>query len=199
MSTRKPGGRPRRRNFKAEYASRVERALAKGKTLSQARGHARAGERQKPMTAPLIRADVAEEQAIKLMTKGATLKAAASEMKVPPERLRRYLKENTDAQWTGRRWEIVDSRPRQMPMYSKGRFTSPWLAPAEASRAGTFVHDVRRYLPNGDETILDRYRGEGVRDIYGQLHPFETDGDTLYELDNADELSFPEFYKIVAK
>ena len=193
------GDRPRRRrNFKVEYARRVERALAKGKTLSQARGHARAGERQKSPTVSLIKPTVPEEQAIKLMTKGATLKAAASEVKVPPERLRRYLKENTSARWTGRRWEIVDSRARQMPMYSKGASVHPWLSPQEASRAGTFDHDVRRYLQTGDEAILKPYRGAGVRDVYGHLHPFETDGDVLYELDNAGELSFPEFYKIVA-
>ncbi len=36
-----------------------------------------------------------------------------------------------------------------------------------------------------------------VRDIAGKLHPFETDENTLYELDIKGELSFPEFYRII--
>ena len=204
MSKTKPPRPPRKtrprkaRDFRAEYDRRKRTGLAAGKTLPQARGHARAGERPKPATPALINPKVPEEQGVRLISLGATLRAAAKEVKVPEERLRRYLKENTSARWTGRMWEIADARARQMPMYSQGAFVSPWLPPSEASRAGEFMHVIRPFLRTGDETMLDPFRGEGVRDIHGKFHPFETGEDMLYELDNAGELSFPEYYKIVA-
>ena len=116
----------RRRNFKVEYARRVERALAKGKTLSQARGHARAGERQKSLTVALIKPTVPEEQAIKLMTKGGHPEGggvggegASGAATAIPEG------EHVPPAGRGRRWEIVDSRARQMPMVFQGSFRSP--------------------------------------------------------------------------
>lgn len=186
------------RDFRAEYAHRKRKGLAAGKTLPQARGHARAGERPKPATPGMINPRAPEEQGVRLISRGATLRAAAKEVKVPEDRLRRYLKENTAARWTGRKWDVADARARQMPMYSEGVFTTAWLSPAEASRAGEFMHAVRPFLKSGDQTLLDRFRGESVRDVYGKFHPFETGEDMLYELDNAGELSFPEYYKIVA-
>ena len=51
-----------------------------------------------------------EELALKLMKRGDSLKNAAKAHKISQERLRRYLRENTQASRIGRRWQIVDSR-----------------------------------------------------------------------------------------
>ena len=71
-------GRPRaRRNYRAEYARRMEKGLAAGKSLSQARGHARAGERPKPARRTLVDPTRPEERGVKLIGRGAKLGAAA--------------------------------------------------------------------------------------------------------------------------
>lgn len=193
---RKASGR--KRDFHLEYQRRLAKGLATGLSRPQARGHARAGERPKAPSGLKVDPRRPEELALKLMKKGVTLKAASSAEGLTQERLRRYLKENTDARRVGRTWQIVDNRPRQFPFYSKAQLVSPTLAPLEASKAGTFMHAVHDFLPDGDSGLLKPFRGDGVRDVAGKLHPFETDENTLYELDVKGELSFPEFYRIIS-
>ena len=55
---------------------------------------------------------------------------------------------------------------------------------------------VGKFLPDGDASILAEFRGDGVTDMQGRFHPFETDPNTLYVLDATGELSIPETYKI---
>ena len=193
----------KKRNYAAEYARRIARGLAKGLSRSQARGHPRAGEafvgiKSTASTKPAatINPNRPEERALRLMKKGASLKDAAAGEKISQERLRRYLKQHTHATRVGRRWQIIDNRARQFPFYSEGRLVSPWLTPEEASQAGRFMQAVKSFLSSGEAEILKDFRGHGVRDISGTFHPFETDPNTLYELDFAGELSFPEIYKI---
>ena len=162
------------------------------------RRQARAGERPKPSGPVKVDPKRPEERALKLMKNGSSLRGAAAAEGVTPERLRRYVKENTDAKRVGRKWQILDKRPRQFPFFSKGRVVSPVLSPSETSKAATYMHAVHDFLPSGDAASLDPFRGDGVRDTAGKLYPFETDENTLYELDNAGELSFPEFYRIIA-
>ncbi len=200
------------RDYKAEYQRRIARAMAKGFTKTQARGHPKAGEAfiskppapkpkpPKPTKEPfaLIDPKRPEELAIKAMKKGASLKNAAASEGISQERLRRYLKENTQASYKGKRWQIIDDRARQFPFYSDERLVTAWLKPDELSDAGKFMHAVKTFLAFGNEKVLKTFEGQGVRDIYRKFYPFETDPNVLYELDNAGELSFPEIYKIAA-
>ena len=188
---------PKKRNHRAEYARRIAAAEAKGLSRSAGRGHARAGERPRPVGVRLIDAKRPEERAIKFMKRGETLAHAAALEGVTVQHLRRYLKEETAACWSAGEWHITDDRPRQVPFYSQGKLVTPWLAPAEASRAAMFDQAVRIFLPTGDEEHLASFVGESVTDIKGVRWRFETDPNTLYELDNAGELDFPEIYKIV--
>jgi hypothetical protein len=193
---RRPIGK---RDYGAEYARRVALAESRGLSRSVGRGHARAGERIRPPGVRLINPYLPEERAIKRMAHGESLRAAAKAVGVTEERLRRHLKENTDAKPVGRRWEISDQRPRQYPFYSAGRLVSPWLSLEEASKAAHYMQAVQRYLPRGDPALLEPFVDDGVVDIYGHRHPFETDEDTILQLDQAGELNFPEIYKIIAE
>src|SRR5262249_31227250 len=124
--------------------------------------------------------------------------AAAAEG-ISQERLRKYLRENTDASYKGRRWQIVDERVRRFPFYSDGRLVNTaWLTPDQASKAGVYMSAVSNFLAFGNDKVLKPFEGQGVLSIHGNFYPFETDPNVLYELDNAGELSFPEIYKIAA-
>lgn len=186
------------RDFKSEYAKRIDRGLAAGKSRSQARGHARAGERPRPPGPRLARGKGPFELAVRKIARGSTLRSAAREFGLREEMLRRYLKENVEAKREGRRWVITDTRPRQFPIFSDGAIAQPWLAPAEATRASEYMQAVSRFLYTGRRKVLRPFEGLGVTDIKGKSYPFETDPDALYELDAAGELSFPELYKIVS-
>ena len=64
------------RDFKQEYLRRIERGLASGKSRSQARGHARAGDL--PHASPLpFEKENWLEKALKMMKQGATQRQAA--------------------------------------------------------------------------------------------------------------------------
>jgi hypothetical protein len=195
-----PKGRAKpHRDYRAEYTRRVALAEARGESRSKGRGHARAGERPKPSQPRLISPVQGEERAVKLIKHGSTVRAAAKAVGVSEERVRRYLKENTNAKREGRQWIIRDERARQFPLYSEGRLISPRLAPTETSKAARFMHAVKAFLPSGNEEILAPFVGDGVNDLKGRRLAFETDPNRLYELDAADEPNFPELYKIVSE
>jgi hypothetical protein len=202
--TRKRGSRrrgskaARRRNYHLEYLGRVQRGLAKGLSLSQARGHARAGERPRPANPIVVNPKTKEEVAIRMMKAGAPLRTAAKGAGLSEQHLRRYVKENAGAVRVSNRWVINDQRARRFPVYSEAQLKTLTLAPDEASRAGLFMHAARQFLPSGDVSVLAPYIGRGVTDISGRFHPFEVDPNRLYELDAAGELNFPEFYRIIS-
>ena len=187
----------RKRNFKNEYARRIAQGVAKGLSRSSARGHPRAGERKRTGLRQPIDPFSREELALKLMKRGSTLRDAAAQYRMSQERLRAYVKDTTSATRVGGRWNIVDLRSRQFPFYSRERLVTPWMTPDQASEAGRFMEAVKRFLPSGDERILSPFVGKGVRDVGGRFHPFETDPNTLYELDHRDELVIPEQYRIL--
>lgn len=185
----------RKRNYKQEYRRRKARGKRLGRSRAAARGHARAGERTRP-------AGIAtnprgpEESGLKMIKHGSSLKAAASANRISQERLRRYLRENTEATRIGKVWRITDLRRFHLPIYSRGQIVEVWLSDAEAAKAGEYLSAVGRFLPTGDAMLLKPFVGDGVRDVSGAFHPFETGPNNLYRLDSTGELSVPEIYKI---
>ena len=185
----------RKRDYKREYRRRLGRGQRLGLSRAASRGHARAGERPKP-------AGIAtnprgpEESALKLMKRKVSLTDAARQNGISQERLRRYLRENTTATRQGRAWKIVDLRRFHLPIYSRGRIVEVWLSADEATKAGEYLSAVGRFLPSGDASLLKPFVGDGVRDVAGAFHPFETGPNALYRLDSTGELSVPEIYKI---
>jgi hypothetical protein len=186
----------RRRDYPQEYARRIARGKQKGLSRSAARGHPRAGERAKPATQRSIDPGGREELALKLMRRGRPLRDAAAHYHVSQERLRAYVKEQTEARRDGRKWTIIDRRTRQFPFYSDGRVVTPTMSLDETAKAGRYMQGVKRFLRTGDTDFLAPFAGEGARDVQGKLHPFELDENTLYELDHRDEAVIPELYRI---
>jgi hypothetical protein len=88
------------------------RGLAEGKSLSQARGHARAADLSGSTTPQPFKRSEPLEDALKLMKKGVSQKEAAKQAGVSAETLRRFQKANTTSRRDGRRWVILDSSRR---------------------------------------------------------------------------------------
>lgn len=78
---------PTGRDYRGEYQRRKLRALARGLSLSQARGHPRAGERYASKSAQLLVVDDRFEKALREMRRGSSLAAAARELRVSREKL----------------------------------------------------------------------------------------------------------------
>jgi hypothetical protein len=185
----------KKRNYKHEYRRRKARGKHLGRSRAAARGHARAGERARPVGVS-TNPKGPEESGLKMMKRGTSLKAAARANRISEERLRRYLRENTEATRSGKVWRIIDLRRFHLPIYSRGHIVPVWLSETEATKAGEYLAAVGRFLPRGNASILKPFVGDGVRDIAGVFHPFETRENKLYQLDTAGELSVPEIYKI---
>jgi hypothetical protein len=187
----------RQRDYRKEYARRVAVAAQKGLSRSAARGHPRAGERQKAPSAKTIDPHSREEQALRMMRRGSSLRDASNRYRMSQERLRAYIKETTGATREKGRWKIVDHRSRQFPFYSNGAVVTPWMSMEQTSEAARYMQAVKQFLRSPDDSDLRaRFTGKGASDVNGKLYPFELDENTLYELDHRDEAVIPEQYRI---
>ena len=195
-SHRKSDMTTRKRDYRKEYARRVTLATQKGLSRSAARGHPRAGERRKPLSAKTVDPHSREEQALRMMRRGSSLRDASNHYRMSQERLRAYIKEATGATRENGRWKIVDHRSRQFPFYSDSEVAKPWMSLDQASDAGRYMQAVKQFLRTGDTKILEPFAGKGVRDVNGKFYPFELNENTLYELDHRDEAVIPEQYRI---
>lgn len=189
----------RSRNYNAEYARRKARGLAKGHSLSQVRGHPKAGEafvsgKSLPKTTP-SKISVA----IKLMNSGRSMTASAKEAGISSSRFTWFLNAMKLGQKSGKRWIIGDRRPRRVPMIVNAQ-TKAIIVPgfSESSLVGHYHNDVRRFLQTQEIAFLERYRTQTVNDIYGKSHAFETNPNTLIRYALKDEPDFPEIYQIIS-
>lgn len=188
----------KKRDYKAEYARRKARGLARGLTLSQARGH------PKPSEAPVKAAarkplnDEKVAQALQSMYGGTSLTAAAKAARVSPDRLKRALVARKLGIKEGPRWVVTDARPRRVQIIVDAR-SKAIIVPsfAEASRIGVYRNRVRQFLKEQDLTYLEEFEGETVTDIKGKSWPLETDPNTLIRFALKDEPAFHEIYQIV--
>ncbi len=178
------------RDYSAEYARRIARVLRLGLSRSQARGHPRIGEPYvSGMEVPAW--DRRLETGVRLMRRrGYSAEEAVAEIsepgrKVSAERLRRYLAETGAGEKRGGRWFVKeeDRRPRIVPTFSKGKQIEVSVASyAEARKAGQFMSAVGWALNTNDPSYLEPFIGEGLTDVKGIFHPFETRMNTLYRL-----------------
>lgn len=189
----------RGRDYQAEYDRRVARGIAGGLSRSQARGHPGIGQVHISPRATVPAYDSVLEEGIREIREGSTLERTSRRIHVAPDRLRRYLGASGVGVRDGGRWRVgVDRRPRRLPMYSGGRAVGV-IVPGydEAALVGRYMAATGQFQVSNDPLVLAPYRGQGVRDIRGQFHPFETDPNTLYRLMAAGPEPFELVYRIV--
>jgi hypothetical protein len=182
------------RDFKKEYLRRIERGLASGKSRSQARGHARAGDLPHASPVPFEKENRLEK-ALKLMKQGTTQKGAAKAAGVSAETLRRFQKQNTTSRREGRRWVIVDERAVTVVMATRGKLHDVTVTHDAASDIGRHWVAINKFLESNDPSHLEPFVGVGLRDTRKRFWPFETRPNVLRKLDSAGELSFVELYR----
>lgn len=187
--------RRKERDWKVEYQRRIARALAKGLSRSQARGHAKANEL--PLGASRTPQEKLE-QALKVLRRSGSQKAAAREVGISAERFRRFVRENNLAHRRGRTWELTDNRPRRVQVISRGRQQTITVAGFEdASLVGRHAAAVKIFLDSSDPSHLAPFQGESVLDRNGRRYPFETDPNIIYRLSFAGGEAFEDVYRLI--
>jgi hypothetical protein len=184
------------RDYKAEYKRRVERGLAKGLTLSQARGHPKAGEKNVKKPHPIN--DDAFQISLKALRSGKTLAEAAKEIRVSPERLRNQAKAHGAIRKKGNRWIVKNNLPRQMLIYSDGQALSITIEKFHyASKLGRYMAGVKRFLRSNDPAHLNPFIGQSVKDSSDKTYTFETNPNALYRIAASGSETFEQIYQII--
>lgn len=186
------------RDFRAEYKRRIANAAKRGLSRSQARGHARAGEkplRPKKKVSRDIPAKV--QAAIKSIQRGDSLSAAARESRIAPERLRRFLYDHDLAKRTGRSWKFTDNLHREMNITTNGEDKLVRFSDVEqASLNGRHQAAIKAFVNSNDVEFLAPFLGQSVIDASSTAYALETDPNTLFRLRLTDERPFHEIYRL---
>lgn len=189
----------RKRDYKAEYQRRKARGLARGLTLSQARGHPKADEASASGQTLSAAADARIQSAIAAMADGVSLTQAAKSQRVSAERLKRTIQAKALGSKIDNRWVLTDRRARRIPLITNDAQTIAVTVAGfpEASRVGVYFNRVSKFVLTQDTSLLDEFEGEAVRDVRGSDHPFVTDPNTLIRYVQKDEPPFHEIYRIL--
>jgi hypothetical protein len=187
------------RDYKAEYARRIQKALEKGYTRTQARGHAKAGEAPiSKRASPKPLADSQLQRALKELREKKSLSGAARAAGISPERLRASLLSKAAIEKQGRRWSVKSELPRRVLIYSEGCEYTPVVGDfAEASLAGKYIDAVGDFWMTADPSHLEAFVGKSVTDIKGRVYPLETNPNQLFRLRKVSRTTFEEVYRIV--
>ena len=118
------------------------------------------------------------------MRNGKTLTEATSKLGVNKQfalrNLGKYLQKK------GGKWHITktDSLQSKMMIYTenKGVESIVLTNSKDRSKTGKYFSAVDRALKSGDASILERFKGMKIKDANGNEFKFETDLDTLYDV-----------------
>jgi len=139
------------------------------------------------------------EKALELMKLGVSETEAAQTYRIGRKRLARYRTQNTSSNWKGRKWRIVDRRPVNMLIASRGKITVITVPFRSKGKVGRYWNAVNQFLEDNDPSHLKPFTNSGIRDTSHKLHPWEADPNTLRKLDSIGELKFVDIYSNVAQ
>jgi hypothetical protein len=186
-----------KRNYAAEYQRRLRRAVARGLSKSQARGHPRAGEQSISAKAKEALQDMRLQQGLRALRKGDSLNKAARSAGLSPERLRKYITDHKIARKRGTRWTLIERKLRwQWAIFSEGRMVTIIVGDTKTnSLIGAYLSAVRRLLEANDRSAPKKFKHRSVRDVDGRRYRLETNPNTLYRLAHAERETPEDFYR----
>ena len=193
------------------YKQRIVRlhGLYPEATLSQLRGHASKAEKmlsknqaqsisKRSWTALSPKEKLTREKSLEVLREvrrnNKSLSAASKDKGLS---LKTVLQNTSAFKKVGNRWisKTYDHIPRVMKINEKGRVRSIEITDSRtASIIGRYHNAVKKYIETGDTKELAKFEGKTIKDSNGNLHVFETDTETLEEINEAIEE--PEFYDI---
>lgn len=142
--------------------------------------------------------DVRLEQALRVYSRTKDIDAAARSIRVSRQTLERAAIKRLLRHKRPSRLRVAIRRlPRRMPIFSGGKQLAITVNSKSAAMIGRYNSAVRQFLGTNDPKFLAEFKGRGVKDARGKLHPFETDPNTLYRLSSAGSEPFEEIYRIV--
>jgi len=183
------------RDYKAEYKKRIERGQARGLSPRQISGHYRPSDTKLNERVKEDTPDTLFERAITLIRKQTlTQSQAAKEVGVSPKKLDAFIKEKgilTEKQTvtkvvrgkdnqektvrTRQRVITSDPRIRQMDTFTNGKREKVRMSYDMSRKNGSYTNDVKNAIAKNDPGILDKWKGETITDVNGNIIPFETD------------------------
>jgi hypothetical protein len=159
----------------------MAKALDKGLSRSQARGHPKPSESAVNVRRAMRPIEDARLQlGLRVLRQEGSLSSAAREAKISPERLRRVAIEKKLIERQGRRWAVRHDLPRRMLLFSNGKELTVIVGDFDAaSKIGRYMAAVRKFLRTNNPDGLGEFAGQSVTDVSGKTHVFETRRNTL--------------------
>jgi hypothetical protein len=127
---------------------------------------------------------------------GEPLKCSLKRIALPFKAVKDHLGSNIFKE--RRRWWALpeDQLEVEMLIYERGRGATTIITTNSKDRSmiGSYFASVKKALKSADDAELDQFRNVKIVDSEGNSHTFETDLDTLYDIEEAQEE--PEFVEI---
>lgn len=202
---------------KASYTGRIERlhTLYPKANLAQLRGHARKGQKalslMKKVNAlrnleamTLRQRDLYETKVLKAILRmridgKLSLSEVARELGTTPETVLKYAPSafrKTPAGWAVK---SSDRLVRTMKFYDAAGPTSVTVSSSkQASLIGEYHNAVKKWVEEGDDSVLRTFEGKHIKDVQGKTHAFITDKRLLNKFARSGELRFESIYQFVA-
>jgi len=98
-----------------------------------------------------------------------------------------------------RRWNAkrFDKVPRVMKINENGKEVSIQINDSRtAALIGRYHNAVKKFLNTGDKKSLKKFKNKKIKDIDGNFHSFETNPNSLIEIN--ERIEEPEFYELYA-
>src|SRR6185312_8596252 len=119
------------------------------------------------------------EKALELMKEGVSQEEAARTVGISAKTLARYRKKYTTSKLRHRKWNILDRRPANMLIASRGIVFAIAVPYRSKTLVGKYWSAVNKFLVTNNISHLRPFRDVGVRDTSGKRHVFETDPNAL--------------------
>jgi hypothetical protein len=133
---------------------------------------------------------------LRSLRNGDSIRDSLGRIELPFKAVRNHLGSNLFKE-KGRWWALPDDRlDCEMLIYERSRGATTIISTNSKDRSmiGSYFASVKKALKNADDEELDQFRNVKIVDSDGNSHSFETDLDTLYDIEEAQEE--PEYVEI---